>query len=429
MSWFRDEDIIVKCHHADDDAVAVAPILINDGSNIDSQPVLIQLNNTTVIDTEKALVGQDESVDKAVAPSTRESATLSSQHTITNITTLPLSTLPPLDSLITGTERSDNITGDPQFLLDFGVVGFAKAGTTTMKNLLCSHKQAVCEIQEVRDLNQGKLTHFIDRQYHLSNSTLVKRGYKCPNDIPQVHVVEYYRQYFPSTRVFVGIRHPISWFASFYNFRIQNGSKLPHPNTLIGGCYRGRGNVCTNRGLFHVLLARLNKTSMTAPEEVQLQQQYPRHFLQDHSLPNPLFLFATEQLSDTNTTRLDIFRQDVQHFVGFDEEMPPIPHTKPGIERSDDIQEKLNQYKIDICDSQYKQVREALMDIARPASIWIRNYFIESDSVVVSSKEHFREILETWMVDPCQEKETDEKKNRVKSLLARWNGTMSTSHE
>lgn len=41
------------------------------------------------------------------------------------------------------------------------------------------------------------------------------------------------------------------------------------------------------------------------------------------------------------------------------------------------------------------------MGIARPASVWIRNYFIESDEVVVSSPNYFKESLETWMYDPC----------------------------
>jgi hypothetical protein len=57
--------------------------------------------------------------------------------------------------------------------------------------------------------------------------------------------------------------------------------------------------------------------------------------------------------------------------------------------------------KINICDSNYTELRNILLDMARPASVWIRKYFIESEDVVVSSKEYFKEIIETWMHDPC----------------------------
>jgi hypothetical protein len=47
------------------------------------------------------------------------------------------------------------------------------------------------------------------------------------------------------------------------------------------------------------------------------------------------------------------------------------------------------------------------MDIAKPASEWIRTYFMQSPEVVVSSPEFFNELLLEWMEDPC-DKESDE---------------------
>lgn len=119
------------------------------------------------------------------------------------------------------------------------------------------------------------------------------------------------------------------------------------------------------------MLARLAKTNMTAPEELEMKRQYPRWFNEQHALPNPLFLFATEQLSDTNVTRLDILRRDVQHFVGFEEEMSLVPHTKPGKDRNADKQAEIDKNKIDICNAEYVQVRESLMKTSRSASIRI----------------------------------------------------------
>jgi len=395
-------------------------------------PVLVA---PTTYNTSIESTNSNSSIRNLETETERNSPTTDKLHQLQNynVTTSPMSTgttsttiikanntaansLPPIHTLITGTNRSDNTTGDVQFLLDFGVLGFAKAGTTTLQTLLCNHSQAICDIQEVRDLNQRKPTNFIARMYNLTSSSTIKRGYKCPNDIGQAHVMGYLRDYFSTTKIFIGIRHPVRWFESFYNFRTQNGSNMPHANTLIGGCYKGRGGVCTNRGLFHIMLARLNKTNMSAPEEVEMIQQYPKWFQENHSLPNPLFLVATEQLSDKNTTRLDILRRDIQDFVGFELEMPHVPHSKPGIQRDSAIQAKVDESKIDICDTEYKKLREALMDIARPASIWIRKYFIESESVVVSSKGYFTEILETWMYDPCEPLQSNGNGSVVASL-------------
>jgi hypothetical protein len=56
---------------------------------------------------------------------------------------------------------------------------------------------------------------------------------------------------------------------------------------------------------------------------------------------------------------------------------------------------------IDICDERYGLVRAELMKNAIAASRWIREYFLESPDVTVSSPEYFRSLLEGWMTDPC----------------------------
>jgi hypothetical protein len=76
-------------------------------------------------------------------------------------------------------------------------------------------------------------------------------------------------------------------------------------------------------------------------------------------------------------------------------------HVKPGIKWDNKTQALKDSKTINICDLKYEKLRAVLMDIARPASIWIRKYFIESDEVIVSSPDYFKETLETWMHDPC----------------------------
>ena len=177
---------------------------------------------------------------------------------------------------------------------------------------------------------------------------------------------------------------------------------MPHANKLMGKCTRGRKNVCTNRALFHVNLASLGKTNMTSPEELEMIQKHPKQL---ENMPprfsNKIFLYTADQLADKNATRTELFRKDVQHLIGFTQEMPPMIHVKPGKRWDKKMQALIDSEKINICDSEYDELRAVLMDIARPASIWIRKYFIESDEVIVSSPDYFKETLETWMHDPC----------------------------
>lgn len=124
-------------------------------------------------------------------------------------------------------------------------------------------------------------------------------------------------------------------------------------------------------------------------------------------LPNPVFLFETSQLADTNATRAAAFCNDLSRFVGLpanESLSESLPHHKPGKVWSPARQQVLDAAKIDICDSQHLSVRRDLMRIARTSSVWIRRFFLqqtEQRGITVSSPAYFDEIMEDWMNDPC----------------------------
>jgi hypothetical protein len=98
--------------------------------------------------------------------------------------------------------------------------------------------------------------------------------------------------------------------------------KLPHPNELLKVEVKGLSIKSAN---FHVFLARLGKTNMTAPEELEMRQEFPN--LLDPlppSMPNNVFLYAMEQVADKNETRATQFRRDLQAYLGFKEEISPL---------------------------------------------------------------------------------------------------------
>lgn len=58
---------------------------------------------------------------------------------------------------------------------------------------------------------------------------------------------------------------------------------------------------------------------------------------------------------------------------------------------------------IHICDNSYRPLRRALMEISQRSAQWIRNDFLSTSTVTCSQMEWFSQILESWMVDPCDE--------------------------
>jgi len=331
---------------------------------------------------------------------------------------------PPLEELID--PQFGNITGDVQWLLDFAIVGFGKCGTSTLMEWLDRHEDLQCIQEEVWALSFGRPKGLVGRLYHeLPEDTPAKkykRGYKCPADVADSRVLNYYRSYWPKTKLFVGVRHPISWFQSLYNFRVQNSKDgLMHPNKHIGPCMSGMKNTCTEKGNFAFDLMRLGKqNALEGPNppmtelETKLLSRYRRGKqvywkLQYNAsdippLPNDVFFFDIEQLGDRDPVRSDQFREDVRQYLGLETPLPPITHYKPGRTYNATVQAIKDEQKMNICDKEYEPLREELMRLGRLNSIWIREVFLNLPGVYTGSRRHLEEILEGWMHDPCVNK-------------------------
>jgi len=198
---------------------------------------------------------------------------------------------------------------------------------------------------------------------------------------------------------------------SYYNFRIRHGGHgksgdtMPPPDKLIGECIPEAQGVCTDRASFHVSLAIFGKTNMTNPSERNLLRMRNKYqFITP--IDNPIFLYDVGQLYDTNKTRTQLFKKDLQNFLGLDAPMPEFEDSSTG--------NKPKLKAMDICDEKFDGIRKELITIGTRASMWIRKYFLKSDQVYVSSREFFEEILKEWKVDPCLSKD-DSKATAVES--------------
>mmetsp|Transcript_20927 Transcript_20927/g.49690 ORF Transcript_20927/g.49690 Transcript_20927/m.49690 type:complete len:429 (+) Transcript_20927:123-1409(+) len=252
--------------------------------------------------------------------------------------------------MIVRNHKKNEIIGSPQFLLDFAIVGFPKCGTSTMMEWLGYHSQVSCFQGETPHLSKGRIGLFIKRLYNgLDSSPQKLRGYKNPTDISNLKATRLLREYFPETRLFVGIRHPVLWFQSFYNHRIQNTGKMPHPSKLFDGCTGDSQGVCSKRAQYHLALVRLGKTNYTSERDAFNDEEW-NHLLKDEpkQSPNPVFLYATEQLGDKNSTRVATFRRHVQQFLGLTVPLDEHPHYSPGKDLNETLQAERNKLKIDI---------------------------------------------------------------------------------
>jgi hypothetical protein len=316
---------------------------------------------------------------------------------------------PPLHTLIG--DFDSNVTADVEFLLDFAIIGHPKTATTSTLRWLSLHDEIKMPRHEIHSLTHGKPAEFVSQMYSLPAGSKYKRGYKAPRDIERTRALDGIAEYFPSCKLVVGLRHPVLWFESFYNFLARGGEDMP-VGSLIGNCDAAGNNIlCTDEARFHLHLNNLGKTNQTSAEEVKLLKpplisETPTTKVQP--MRNQVFLYEISQLYDEDETRAYTYRRDLGHFIGLKRGLSPIAPAKHN--------RKNFKYALDICEDQYRPLRKTLMNIAKPASEWIRSYFMQSPDVVVSSPEYFDSLLLDWMEDPCNQPRNGEGR-RLSSIL------------
>ncbi len=303
--------------------------------------------------------------------------------------------------------RNNVIVGDLQFLLNFAIIRHAKCGTSTMMRWLGGHPQVLCRHQELPHLTLGKVGLFAKNCYNLdpAGDPTKFRAYKNPTDIHNLRTIRLLREYFPQNHLFIGIRHPIRWLESFYNHRIQNTGMMPDPNTMLQNTFtKSSQGVCISRADYHLSLVRLGKTNYSnEPDAFSLASEW-RGLVKDDPIrtPNPVFLYDTQQLADTNPERTAQFRQDVQQFIGLSEPLSPAMHYSPGKILNETIQAERDAMKIDICSDRFIPLRQILLDKANRSAYYILKYFVHAPDVMVSSPNYFAKILESYQYYPCE---------------------------
>ena len=327
--------------------------------------------------------------------------------------------IPPLSDLL----RGDDIRGNVSWMLDFSIADYPKAGTTFLMNYLRRKNDEIY-------MNNGELC-FLNREHpsklikvyyepHLKNTInedgkRIQFGIKCPEDLETEFGLKRYAKYFPNTKLIVSVRHPVLWFESYYNFRAYHRYPLlmPHTDDLIGPseinypytqwncskkCPSGNQNVYSDRANFHWSLSRLGKTPMSTEEELRALQH---HNMSIERIKSKVFLVENRQLLMSHPSSQN-FTSDLRDFLALSNLRPLKPWTPiPAQEKYSNKEAAAR--RIDICNDQHKKIRKVLVESGKNAADWIREYFLKSPDVVVTSRKLFIELLDDWKLDPCNE--------------------------
>ena len=299
--------------------------------------------------------------------------------------------------------------------LDFFVAGFPKCGTTTMLYAFANHnetdigKMEKCVILNAKISDAVAINRLDDAVGELSPEPMIKRGIKCPSGIKNARSLERMHNHSPLARLIVGVRHPVLFFQSYYNYRVteiydRNSSEsVPPAETLIGA--NSWKEVSTNMARFDLYLKQLGKTNMTT---TQLQEFVGMPHMAVRPNNFKIFLYSLDQMKDKDESRSTVFREDLQRYLQLKNPLPPFGHEN----LNNFVGDNAHLETIDICEHRYDVVRQVLVEHGQKMETWIRKEFIKSSDVVVANEKHFLETIRSWRSDPCSRRDVSAKKER-----------------
>jgi hypothetical protein len=190
-----------------------------------------------------------------------------------------------------------------------------------------------------------------------------KYGIKCPAMIRKSQSIENTMKLSDSTRLVIGVRHPVLWFESFYsyrsvfevscsdayfifltqtpftvNFRVKENYDHNRSPSLIVPPLETTGtnhwNDCsTVLAQFDLYLKQLGKTPLSTGDVLQMEKSsydpktnVKNYYFEKRVSPNPfkVFIYTPEQLGDRNATRQEKFCTDLQRFLRLDSPISPF---------------------------------------------------------------------------------------------------------
>jgi len=299
------------------------------------------------------------------------------------------------DYEIQGESNNDNI-------IDFFIAGFPKCGTTSLLYAFGKHNETSISAREYCAIDSSSKTEsqiistLLESLDNLPSSLKTKKGIKCPMSIRDMRGIKKIDTQSPGTKIIIGMRHPVLFFQSFYNYRITElhnkglKGKVPPPDMLVGNKHWKR--VSTDLARYELSLMQLGKTNLSSKNRKDLIQRK----LDQGKTRLKVFIYNMQQLGDMNTERATRFRNDMQDFLGLSSSIDPFPKENVGWGKIKKFKEH-----IDICEEKFTLLRSLLLSQSKETRRWIKDEFIGSEDVFVGGETYFLELMEEWDIDPC----------------------------
>lgn len=300
--------------------------------------------------------------------------------------------------------------------LDFFVAGFPKCGTTTLLYSFAEHNETdittteKCVILNAQISDVVALNRLDDAISELNPAPGIKRAIKCPTGIRNARSIERIQNHSPNARFIIGIRHPVTFLQSYYNYRIteiydKNSTEtIPTLESMVG--QKEWKGVSSDLARFDLYLKQLGKTNMSMPE---LQDFVGRPHMAVRPNTFKVFLYSLDQMKDKDEKRSRAFREEVRNFLQLDSPLPPFGHENI----NNFVGEYAHPETVDICDSRYDGVRDVLVGHGRTMERWVRKEFIKSADVTVANEKHFLETIRSYGSDPCKKSSVKKTSRRL----------------
>ncbi len=289
--------------------------------------------------------------------------------------------------------------------LHFFIMGYPKTGTSAMMQFLDSsdelkivHRDNRPEFNIRYKEDVDLLFDRIEGDYLKSNRDQnQKYGIKWPGAISgagigveSIKLIEEYNPEGTETRIIVGLRHPVRWFESFYNYRAKH--HVPPPTESLIGSNAWHG-VCTNRARFEKGIMQLGKVPLR-PQDEQWIEGHEGYGVLSGATSYKVFLYFEEQLHDKDKERNAVFLEELSSFLELKE---PFNVGNDAVPEANVNSNK----QFDICEPEHDEVRKVLVRNGQKTAGWIRKNLVGAEGFILPNKKHFLSILNTLGTDPC----------------------------
>jgi len=321
--------------------------------------------------------------------------------------------------------------------LDFLVAGFPKSGTTTLLATLRQHPEIAMDSQEncqvarpiqQDDVNLKRLNRYLfalkrdiadDRKFKSSLQRLgasssssssaiastqpaleadqLKAGIKCPDAVKNFKAIHRLSQHSPDCRFVIGVRHPITFVQSFYNYRLLEAHIKNRPDKpSLFEIWKSNLNwwdVSKDAPRYEMFLSQFGKTSVSLGQLKEWFVERPMLAVKPNKFK--IFLYSIEQIEDPVESKL--LRTDLQRFLGLTQPIDEFGHENRIASNANQITKH-----IDICSPEYSHIRKDIINNA-PATVAWMHEFLESPDVIVSDRQKLLKSINSWSTDPCED--------------------------